>query len=110
MPVFYVDSQTVQKIQRFLAQKGLACCVRVEIRSSGCCDAALGLMAQEAVETDIVEQHDSLQIAMPLDIYQIVGGITISSSDDETPQDYFLTSEKPLNEWSGFAPCSINIY
>ncbi len=110
MPVFHVDSQTVQKIQQFLVQKGQACCVRVEIRSSGCCDAALGLAAQEPAQTDIVEQHDSLQIAMPLEIYQLVGGITISGSDDEPLQNFFLTSEKPLNEWSGFAPCSIQIY
>jgi Fe-S cluster assembly iron-binding protein IscA len=109
MSLFQVDSQTVRAIQRFLAGQGLAYCVRVEIRSSGCCDAGLGLVAEEAADTDMVEHHDSLQIAIPPEIYQRVGCIAISCSAEEAPQDFFLTPDRPLNEWSGFAPCSISL-
>lgn len=107
MSVIHIDSKAVQKIQRFLTQKKQAGCVRVEIRSSGCCDAALALVVQDALETDIVEQYNGLHIALPVEIHQVVGSITISSSDDDASDDFFLTSEKPFSEWSGFAPCSI---
>ena len=94
-------------IQSILSQKGLSCSVRIEIRSSGCCDASLGLMADTAAETDLTEEIEGLKLVMRPALYALVGEVSIRCAQNSGREEFIVTSEKPLNEWEGFAGSTI---
>jgi len=82
-------------------------CVRVEVRSTGCCDPSLGLVLDKPREADLVEIADDLTLVMSPEVYAIVGEVAVSYADDFEKRGFILTSEKPLSEWQGFAACEI---
>jgi Fe-S cluster assembly iron-binding protein IscA len=94
------DCTTIKSI---LSKKGLPCSIRIEIRSTGCCDASLGLAADTAEESDLVEEIEGLKIFMRPTLHGLVGEVSIRSVEDSGRNEFILVSEKPLNEWQGFA-------
>ena len=96
-----------QAIRSFLAEKGLGRPVRVDLQSSGCCDASLGLSVDTPGESDLIEELDGLTFVMSPETYQLVGEVTISYVNDAGREGFVITSSKPLNEWSGFGVCKI---
>ncbi|MDD5170395.1 MAG: hypothetical protein PHN75_16385 [Syntrophales bacterium] len=109
MSFFKLDLDTCRKIKETLSREGHPLSVRIEIRSTGCCDSSLGLIAGGIEETDLVEEVDGLKIFIKREIHNLVGEVTIAYVDDGQKQGFVLTSGKPLNEWEGFGVCSIRV-
>jgi Iron-sulphur cluster biosynthesis. len=107
MPLITIDQPAIEAIRKELYGKGLPLTVRIDIRSSGCCDASLSLVSNTADESDLIESVEDLTICISPDIYELVGIVSISYVDDDQKKGFVLTSSKPLNEWEGFAACNI---
>ncbi len=109
MSFIKLDLNTCLKIKETLSREGLPLSVRIELRSTGCCDSSLGLIAGGVEESDLVEEADGLKIVMSPEIHNLVGEVSVDYVDDGRKQGFVLSSSKPLNEWEGFAACSIRI-
>jgi Fe-S cluster assembly iron-binding protein IscA len=107
MPLITIDQPAIEAIRKELEGKGLPLTLRIEIRSTGCCDASLSLVSNAAEELDLIESVEDLTIRMSPDTYKLVGNVSISYVDDAPKKGFILTSSKPLNEWEGFAACNI---
>jgi len=81
--------------------------VRIEIRSTGCCDASLGMRIDSAREPDLVEIVEEITFVVDREIHDLVGQITISRCDEPNRAGFIITSSIPLNEWAGFGTCDI---
>lgn len=104
-----LDPVACKAIKSELSEKGLPLSVRIEIRSTGCCDASLGIAAEAAEADDLIEDADGLAIAISPATRQLVGDVSITCAGDSDGKEFFLESDRPLNEWAGFAPSSIRI-
>ncbi|MBA4396779.1 MAG: hypothetical protein C0394_05285 [Syntrophus sp. (in: bacteria)] len=104
-----LDPTACEAIKSALSEKELPLSVRIEIRSTGCCDASLGMIAATAEEHDLIEEIDGLIILMGPAIYKLVGEVSISYVDDSARKGFILVSERPLNEWEGFSACNIRL-
>ncbi len=107
MPLITIDQPAIEAIRKELEGKVCPLTLRIEIRSSGCCDASLCLVSNTAEEADLIESVEDLTIRMSPSTYELVGTVSISYVDDAQKKGFVLTSSKPLNEWEGFAACNI---
>jgi Fe-S cluster assembly iron-binding protein IscA len=107
MSLITLDQPAIEAIRKELDGKGLPLTVRIEIRSTGCCDASLSLISDTAEESDLIESVEDLTIRMSPSTHELVGTVSISYVDDAQKRGFVLTSSKPLNEWEGFAACNI---
>ncbi len=107
MSLFQFDLLALDAIRKMLMNNGLPAAVRIEIRSTGCCDASLGLAAQLPEENDLAETVDGLTIAISPKTYHMVGAICISYVKDPGGDGFVIRSERPLNEWAGFGKSCI---
>ena len=111
MSIVKIERLAYSEIISELATKKPPSSVRIEIRSTGCCDASLGLRADETVEadaTDLVEDIDDLKFLINSEIYDLVGDVFISYVDVNGKKGFVVTSKHPLNEWEGFGVCNID--
>ncbi len=109
MPMIRLEPLACEAIKRTLSENGLPLSVRIEIRSTGCCDASLGIAAEAAEVHDLIEEADGLAIAMSRETHQLVGDVSISYVDDFDRKGFVLLSDRSLNEWAGFAPGNIRL-
>jgi Fe-S cluster assembly iron-binding protein IscA len=98
-----------QAIKSFLSEKGSRGPIRIDLHSTGCCDASLGLSVDTIRADDLVQEVDGLQFVMGPETYQLVGEVTISSVDERGEKGFKLFSSKPVSEWAGFGVCTIEI-
>jgi Fe-S cluster assembly iron-binding protein IscA len=96
-----------QAIRSFLAEKGLQKPLRIELQSSGCCDAILGLSVGSINEHDLIYQLEGLTFLIAPEIEQQVGDVTISYTADTAGMGFVITSTIPISEWAGFGVCKI---
>jgi Fe-S cluster assembly iron-binding protein IscA len=96
-------------IRSFLSEKGLQKPLRIELQSSGCCDAVLGLSVDRVREDDQIYELDGLTVVISRETEKNVGDITISYVDDTTGEGFVITSTIPISEWAGFGVCKIKI-
>ncbi|MDI6856715.1 MAG: hypothetical protein QME71_00110 [Dehalococcoidia bacterium] len=101
------DAAAIAAIKSFLAEAGARGAVRVELASSGCCDAALALRVDAARESDHVEEVDGLTFVIDRETLEIVGEVRISHADERGRKGFVVTSSNPVSEWDGFAPTGI---
>ncbi len=80
--------------------------IRIELMSTGCCDASLGLRLDKAGESDVVEKIEGLTFVLSRKTYDLVGRVRISRRGNA---QFVLTSEKPVSEWDGFGSCSLRM-
>jgi len=97
----------MEAMKAFFALKGLPHQVRIHLQSTGCCDASLGLTADEARPDDLVYDVEDITFIVSPEVSVIAGDITISYQSDKFNSGFVLTSERPISEWSGFGVCSI---
>jgi len=107
MSLFQFDLLALDAIKTMLMNRGLPATVRIEIRSTGCCDASLGLAAQLPEEGDFADTVDGLTIAISPKTHHMVGDIAISYVKDPGGEGFVIRSERPLNEWAGFGKSCI---
>jgi Fe-S cluster assembly iron-binding protein IscA len=101
------ETETYREIVSELSAYGINRCVRVEIRSTGCCDPSLGLVLDKQREDDLVQIAQDLTFVMSPDVYALVGEVAVSYADNTERKGFVIRSEKPLSEWQGFAACGI---
>ncbi len=92
-----------EAIRSFLAGKGGAHALRIEIRSTGCCDASLCLALGAPLESDRTETVEGITFALPPEVIDLAGRITISYLEESGKKGFVLSAERPLNEWDGFS-------
>lgn len=100
------DAAAIAAIKSFLAEAGARGAVRVELASSGCCDASLALRVDTARESDHLEEIDGVTFVIDRETLEIVGEVRISHADGER-KGFVVTSSNPISEWDGFAPTGI---
>jgi Fe-S cluster assembly iron-binding protein IscA len=98
-----------QVIKSFLSAKGVHQAIRIELKTSGCCDASLGLHIGTISDSDLIMESDGLKFIIARETYQLVGEVTISYVDEPLRKGFILTSSKPVSEWDGFAVTEIEI-
>ena len=104
-----LEASASQAIRSFLAEKGIQGPLRIDLRSSGCCDPSLSLSVNNIRESDLIQEVEGLTLIMSPEIYQLVGEVTISYVDEIGRKGFLLTSEKPISEWDGFGVSIIRI-
>jgi Fe-S cluster assembly iron-binding protein IscA len=109
IPMVQLAPGASQAIKSFLAEKGCQGPIRIDLHSTGCCDASLGLSIDTIRAADLVQEVDGLQFVMSPETHRLVGEVTISYVDDKGRKGFVLTSSKPVSEWDGFGVCSISI-
>jgi Fe-S cluster assembly iron-binding protein IscA len=109
MSIVSLDPSACLAIKTALSEKDLPFSVRIEIRSTGCCDASLGIAASMIEINDLSDQIDGLQIVMSPTVHELVGGVSISYRNDAEQTGFIIVSEKSLNEWAGFAAGCIRL-
>jgi Fe-S cluster assembly iron-binding protein IscA len=92
-----------ETIRSSLSERGVQGPIRIEVRSSGCCDPLLTLAVDKVRDSDLVEELDGVTFVMSPETQELVGEVTISHADDGKRRGFVLTSSKPLSEWDGFA-------
>jgi len=106
-PEIELGPGAARAIKGCLAEKGARGAVRIEIRSSGCCDASLGLRIDTARESDLLLDEEGITFIVDRETYDLVGRITISCAADPGRTGFLITSSIPLNEWAGFSACDL---
>jgi Fe-S cluster assembly iron-binding protein IscA len=104
-----LEASASQAIRSFLAEKGIQGPLRIDLRSSGCCDPSLSLSVNNIRESDLIQEVEGLTLIMSPEIYQLAGEVTISYADEIGRKGFLLTSEKPISEWGGFGVSTIRI-
>jgi Fe-S cluster assembly iron-binding protein IscA len=104
-----LDLPAYEAIIKVLSERGRPLCVRIEVRSTGCCDASLGIAADKAEKDDLIEEIDDLTIAISPATRQLVGDVSITYVDDSASRGFVLVSDRPLHEWAGFGVSSIRL-
>jgi hypothetical protein len=107
MPVITLGPGVYEAILADLSEMGLPPCLRIHLRSSGCCDASLGLVPDLARPPDLSETVGDLTLIVGKELFALVGEIGIEIAERGGENGFIVTSRYPLNEWSGFAACSI---
>ena len=100
---------TAGAIKSWMSGNNASGAVRIEIRSTGCCDASLGMRIDSALESDLVVIVEEITFVVDREIHDLVGQITIARSDEPNRAGFKITSSIPLNEWAGFGTCDITV-
>ncbi len=103
-PLVMTDPGVCEAIAEELTGQNRNGVIRIELISTGCCDASLGLRVDEVRESDLIEKVENLTFVLSKDTYENVGRVTISHRKNA---QFVVTSEKPVSEWDGFGSCTI---
>jgi hypothetical protein len=109
MPSVTLAPGAGQAIKSSLSALGVQGPLRIELGFAGCCDPSLGLAVDAVRETDLVEEWEGLTFVIAPEVFEQVGEVTISSTDDGDRCGFAITSRKPVSEWEGFGVCRIRI-
>lgn len=101
--------EAIDAIRSFLAEKEIQKPIRIHLRSTGCCDASLGLRADERHEDDWMEDVQGVLFVIGKDLEKMTGDITIAASADPQETGFVVTAENPISEWDGFGVCKIEM-
>lgn len=107
MSVVNLAAGVADAIRLVIAEKDSNRPIRIDLNSTGCCDASLGLSLDEAGENDLTVQTEGLTFVVRPVIYEMAGEVTISCAGAKDKLGFVLKSEKPINEWAGFGTCRI---
>jgi Fe-S cluster assembly iron-binding protein IscA len=109
MSLVTLEPGASQAVRSALAEKGVEGPIRIEVRSSGCCDPLLTLAVDKVRDSDLVEELDGVTFVMSPETHQLVGEVRMACADDAGRRGFVLTSSKPLSEWDGFAVQEIKV-
>jgi Fe-S cluster assembly iron-binding protein IscA len=108
-PVVTLGPGTAQAIKTWISGNNAQGAVRIEIRSTGCCDASLGMRIDSAPESDLMVIVEGITFVVDREIHDLVGQIAISCCEEPHRAGFIITSSIPLNEWAGFGTCDITV-
>ncbi len=102
-----VKAEAVRAIKLFLTQKGAGGPLRVELLSTGCCDASIGLRLDRISDSDLIQEVEGFVFVIDPETNRLLGEITISYVDENDRQGFLITSENTVSEWGGFGVSKI---
>ena len=105
VPQVHLAPGVARAIRVSLAGNGPARPIRIDLRSTGCCDASLCLRLDAICEDDLIEESDGLTFVMSPHMCRLTGAVTITCGRGEG--EFILLPAKPLSEWDGFGVCRI---
>ncbi|MGD0278316.1 MAG: hypothetical protein ABSC11_03310 [Smithella sp.] len=108
-PVVTLGPGAAQAIKTWMFENHVQNAVRIEIRSSGCCDVSLGLRIDSARESELLVIVEGITFVIDRELHDLTGQITISCSGESHETGFIITSSIPLNEWAGFGTCNIMV-
>lgn len=103
-----VTPEAVDAIQTIIAERGSLPSIRIHLRSTGCCDASLGLMADSAGADDLTCTVQGMTFVISQELNRLTGNITITCVREKHQTGFTLTPERPISEWDGFGVCTLN--
>jgi Fe-S cluster assembly iron-binding protein IscA len=109
MSLVTLEPGASQAVRSALAEKGVEGPIRIELKSSGCCDPSLVLTVDTVRVSDLVEELDGITFVVSPETHELVGEVKITCADDAGRRGFVLTSSKPLSEWDGFTVQSIRM-
>ena len=104
-----VTPEAMEAVRIFLEANHLQKTLRILLHSTGCCDASLGLMADDVREDDWTEEIQGILFVIAKHLEKLTGDIVLDYSAEPNRTGFVLTSENPVSEWSGFGVCSIKV-
>ena len=75
--------------------------LRIQVRTSGCCEPTLAAFWDERRPDDLGVQLLMLEVVLDPDTYRITGPITIDLGSPGDPPGLMLATVNPLSEWAG---------
>lgn len=99
--------EAMEAIRTFLNERERPKSIRIQLQSTGCCDASLGLMADTIRAEDLTYDLQGITFMISHELCILAGDITIAYINEQHRTGFVLTSEKPINEWAGFGACTI---
>ena len=102
-----IDREAIDAIKAHQAETNSPTALRVQVRTSGCCDPTLALIFDQAKPDDLIMEQDGLTFVMDSSTYQMAGDVSIELADDGECPSFTITPAKPLSEWSGFCVTTI---
>ena len=96
-----------EAIRRILTEKELKPILRIDLRSTGCCDASLGIFLDEINEIDLIQEVEGLTFIISPEVHSIAGEVKIACADSKGSMGFILKSANPISEWDGFGVCHI---
>ena len=109
MSLVKLSAEASEAIRSELAKAASSGPIRIELQFTGCCDPSLGLLVDNAGESDIVEEVDGLTFVIDPQTSDLAGEISIDLKRDEVRDVFLLTSANPIGEWDGFVTCNLRI-
>jgi Fe-S cluster assembly iron-binding protein IscA len=109
MPLITVDQDAAQALKSLLAEKGGPRPIRIELQFTGCCDPSLGLLADAARESDLVEEVDGLTFVIDPQTQELAGEVRIAYREEEGRQAFVVTSSNTIGEWDGLTSCELRM-
>ncbi|PKN18941.1 MAG: hypothetical protein CVU71_09120 [Deltaproteobacteria bacterium HGW-Deltaproteobacteria-6] len=99
--------EAVGAMQTFLAGKESPKSIRIHLRSTGCCDASLGLTVDNARADDLTFKVQGIVFVVSPELDQLTGNIAIDYVEEKQRTGFVLTSARPVSEWDGFGVCTL---
>ena len=81
--------------------------LRLQVRTSGCCEPALAAFWDEKRPDDLSASVGALTLVVDRDSFGITGAITVDIDSQGDPPTLLLATDKPLSEWAGLCGTSI---
>ncbi|MBU2548648.1 MAG: hypothetical protein KKB20_09580 [Proteobacteria bacterium] len=97
-----LQADAADAIKAHAAAENIQRPLRVQLRTSGCCDPALALVFDEPGESDLSVERFGLTFLMDAELHQTVGEVTITRVREGDRDGFILASSRPLSEWDGF--------
>jgi Fe-S cluster assembly iron-binding protein IscA len=107
MALVKLEPGAAKAIRAALSGKGVRGALRIELRSTGCCDASLGLLVDAISEGDLVQESEGITFVIAPEVFRLAGEVTIANVDEDDRQGFVIQPGRPLNEWDGIGVCKI---
>jgi Fe-S cluster assembly iron-binding protein IscA len=107
MTLIKLDPLASEAIKSLLTERGIRTPIRIELQFTGCCDPSLGLLVDDARETDLVEEIDGLTFVIDRQAQELAGEISIAYKPDA--QSFVLTSDHTIGEWDGMITTTLRL-
>ena len=102
-------TEAIEAMRAFMEKNELHRPVRIELQSTGCCDASLGLLLDSVRDGDIKEEIQGIVFVASPELINLTGDISVTCNAGTDGMDFVVTSEKPISEWSGFGSCKLRV-
>jgi len=99
--------EAIDALQALIAEKGSPKSIRVHLRSTGCCDASLGLTVDNAQADDLTFDVQGMTFVVSPELSKLTGNIKIDHVEEKQRTGFVLTSARPISEWDGFGVCTL---